>query len=202
MLKKLYPAYTWNIPSQDRVDRVLYLSFDDGPHPDATPFALDTLKTFGAKATFFCIGKNVDDHPELYKRLLDEGHRVGNHTQDHLNGWKTPAGQYLENIRTAAGVIDSDLFRPPYGRITRSEAAALTALPVPYKIIMWDILSGDFDTRITGARCVSHVIGKARTGSIIVFHDSKKAFQRMSVALPEILHHFCSLGYRFATIPI
>ncbi len=198
LLKKLYPAYTWDIPGREKI---LYLSFDDGPHPVATPFVLDTLQKFGAKATFFCIGKNVIANPELYRRLINEGHRVGNHTQNHLNGWKTPAGQYLQNVRDAAGAIDSHLFRPPYGRITRLQAAGLASMPVPFKIIMWDVLSGDFDRKISGKRCASHVISKARKGSIIVFHDSEKAFERMSFALPEILHHFCGLGYRFETIP-
>ncbi len=197
LLKKRYPAYTWDMPTGEKI---LYLSFDDGPHPVATPFVLDALKEVNAKATFFCIGKNVVEWPGLYKRILLEGHRVGNHTHNHLNGWKVTDRFYLQNTSEAARYIDSDLFRPPYGRITRFQAKCLSSMPSPYKIVMWDVLSADFDTRLSGEQCAVNVLRKARSGSIVVFHDSEKAFERMSVALPKILRHFGDLGYRFETI--
>ncbi|HEX9509302.1 MAG TPA: polysaccharide deacetylase family protein [Puia sp.] len=196
-LKKWYSRLVWDIPVREKV---LYLTFDDGPHPEATPFVLDELKKAGAKATFFCIGKNVQAYPQIYKRILSEGHRVGNHTQNHLNGWKTPDKKYLENIREAALYIDSDLFRPPYGRISAFQSALLRGEPFHYTIIMWDVLSADFDRSLTREKCARHVIRHARPGSIVVFHDSEKALDRLRGALPEVLKHFGGRGYRFEPI--
>jgi peptidoglycan/xylan/chitin deacetylase (PgdA/CDA1 family) len=198
-LKLYYSRLVWKIPTREKV---LYLSFDDGPHPVATPFVLDELKKFDAKACFFCIGKNVQAHPQLYKRVLGEGHRVGNHTQDHLNGWKVSEGEYFDNIRQAARYIDSDLFRPPYGRITAFASAHLRAAPSSFKIIMWDVLSADFDRSLSAEKCARHVIRHAGPGSIIVFHDSEKAFDRLRGALPQVLRHFADLGYRFEAIRV
>jgi peptidoglycan/xylan/chitin deacetylase (PgdA/CDA1 family) len=181
-------------------DKILYLSFDDGPHPVATPFVLDTLQRYDAKATFFCIGKNVQEYPEIYRRVLIDGHRTGNHTHNHLNGWKTDDRSYYENIRAASQLIDTDLFRPPYGRITKFQASLLHRMPLHYKVIMWDVLSADFDAKMTGPRCARNVIRHARPGSIIVFHDSEKAFVRLKEALPAVLNHFSELGYRFESI--
>ena len=185
---------------ESQAAKTLYLTFDDGPHPFATPWVLEELKKYDARATFFCIGKNVKEYPQIYARVLLEGHRVGNHTQDHLNGWKTDDGRYLDNIREAAQVIDSDLFRPPYGRIGRFQTRLLEGAPRPFRIIMWDVLSADFDMSLTGARCARNVIRYAQHGSIVVFHDSEKAFDRMRVALPAVLEHFSALGYRFEAI--
>ena len=198
-LRAFYPKCTWNIPSKEKV---IYLSFDDGPHPEATPFVLDQLRKFNAKATFFCIGNNVLKHPNVYESILQEGHRVGNHTYDHLNGWKTETVQYLENIKDAASLIDSNLFRPPYGRITKKQIRAIHSNPdLPQQIIMWDVLSGDFDLKIDGTICAKNVIKNTGPGSIIVFHDSQKAWDRMSIALPIVLAHFSKLGFRFERIP-
>jgi peptidoglycan/xylan/chitin deacetylase (PgdA/CDA1 family) len=198
-LRAFYPKCTWNIPSKEKV---IYLSFDDGPHPEATPFVLDQLRKFNAKATFFCIGNNVLKHPNVYESILQEGHRVGNHTYDHLNGWKTETVQYLENIKDAASLIDSNLFRPPYGRITKKQIRAIHSNPdLPQQIIMWDVLSGDFDLKIDGKICANNVIKNTGPGSIIVFHDSQKAWDRMSIALPIVLAHFSKLGFRFERIP-
>ena len=196
-LKALYRGLIWQIPTKEKV---LYLSFDDGPHPVATPFVLDELKKYDAKATFFCIGKNVEGYPQLYRRVLLEGHRVGNHTYDHLNGWKVDDKRYLENIRDAARLIDSDLFRPPYGRISAFQSSLLRSAPFNYKIIMWQVLSADFDRALTADRCARYVIRDARPGSIVVFHDSEKAFDRLRGALPAVLEHFSGLGYRFEAI--
>jgi peptidoglycan/xylan/chitin deacetylase (PgdA/CDA1 family) len=196
-LKTLYRGLVWQIPTKEKV---LYLSFDDGPHPVATPFVLDELKKYDAKATFFCIGKNVDGYPQLYRRILLEGHRAGNHTYDHLNGWKVDDKRYLENIRDAARLIDSDLFRPPYGRISAFQSSLLRSAPFHYKIIMWQVLSADFDRTLTADRCARYVKRHTRPGSIVVFHDSEKAFDRLRGALPAVLEHFSGLGYRFEAI--
>ncbi|HWB93328.1 MAG TPA: polysaccharide deacetylase family protein [Puia sp.] len=200
-LKKIYdPASSliWRMPVNK--EKILYLTFDDGPHPVITPWVLEVLRKHDARATFFCIGKNVKGYPEILRSTLMAGHRVGNHSYDHLNGWKTEDGKYLENIRAAAQLIDSDLYRPPYGRIRRFQAMLLGRGAVPYRIIMWDVLSGDFDKRLSGTRCAHNVIRYARPGSIIVFHDSEKAFDRLREALPMVLEHLSRLGYRFESI--
>jgi peptidoglycan/xylan/chitin deacetylase (PgdA/CDA1 family) len=195
-LKKWYPGLIWNIPHSPD-EKVLYLTFDDGPHAQATPFVLDTLRAFQARATFFCIGKNVQEHPEIYKRILVEGHRVGNHTQHHVNGWKTRDDKYLDDVRQAARYIDSNLFRPPYGRIGNLQASLLRKPPFSYKVIMWDVLSADFDRSLSPEKCSRNVIRNARPGSIVVFHDSEKAFPRLETALPVVLGYFQEKGYRF-----
>lgn len=203
-LKRLYPGCVWDIPVKEKI---LYLTFDDGPHPEVTPFVLEQLKQYHAKATFFCIGKNVAAHPQIYRRLLDEGHRTGNHTNNHLNGWKVTDELYLQNILAAGKYIDSNLFRPPYGRITRFQVKLLTGIrnsPVNnnFSIIMWDVLSGDFDVALNGETCSVNVIKHAQPGSIIVFHDSEKAFPRLQEALPKTLQYFSEKGYRFEAIAL
>lgn len=190
-LRQLYPSLTWSIPSDDKV---IYLTFDDGPHPEITPFVLSTLKECNAKATFFCIGKNVVSHKEIFKQIIDEGHSIGNHTYDHLNGWKTSDSAYIENIVKASEVIDSKLFRPPYGRISRFQVQQLKSI---FKIIMWDVLSADFDTTISPQQCLENVIKFSKAGSIIVFHDSEKAFPRLKHALPKALQYFNEKGFSF-----
>ncbi|MDP4246840.1 MAG: polysaccharide deacetylase family protein, partial [Bacteroidota bacterium] len=141
LLKRCYPRLIWDMPDREKT---LYLSFDDGPHPVITPWVLDELKKYRARATFFCIGKNVLAHREIYKRILMEGHRVGNHTQDHLNGWKVRDSVYLDNVREATKHIDSNLFRPPYGRISAFQSVCLRRAPLNFSIIMWGVLSADF----------------------------------------------------------
>jgi peptidoglycan/xylan/chitin deacetylase (PgdA/CDA1 family) len=195
-LKKIYSSYIWSI---DTKEKILYLTFDDGPHPTATPFVLDALKEYNAKATFFCIGKNVVAEPAIYRRIIDEGHAVGNHTYNHLSGWKTKDDIYLADIAEAGKYIDSFLFRPPYGRITSFQAdktkSALNNTAA--KIIMWDVLSGDFDESLAGEQCLQNIILNARRGSIVVMHDSKKAFSRLEYFLPRTLNFFEKEGYRF-----
>jgi peptidoglycan-N-acetylglucosamine deacetylase len=188
---------TWDLPTNEKV---LYLTFDDGPHPQITPFVLDELKKYNAKATFFCIGKNVKAHPDVYKRILLEGHRTGNHTFNHFNGTKTGDDQWLNDVKEAAQWIDSNLFRPPYGRIKGFCAKLLLETKPPFKIIMWNVLSADFDTAKTGEQCFNHVKKNSGTGSIIVFHDSEKAAPRLEYALPKTLEYFAEQGFRFKSI--
>ena len=197
-LRLIYRSCTWRIPAKDKV---LFLSFDDGPHPEATPFVLEQLASFNAKASFFCIGKNVELYPAIYDAILEANHTIGNHTQNHMNGWKNTIADYLMDIQKACGHIQSNLFRPPYGRIKFAQIKALRTRPdLPQNIVMWDVLSGDFDTNITGEKCAQNVIQHAAPGSIIVFHDSAKAMERLRIALPKVLMHFTNLGYQFKAL--
>lgn len=190
----MYRDLVWKISTPDPV---LFLTFDDGPIPEITPRALSILKEYNAKATFFCIGDNVDKHPEIFNQLLDEGHAIGNHSQNHLNGWKTKNPAYFRNILKCDKKVNSKLFRPPYGKITRSQSEKLKK---KFSIIMWDVLSGDFDPKITKEKCLNNVIHSVQNGSIIVFHDSQKAAEKMLFALPKVLDHFSKKGYSFLPI--
>ncbi|MCH5599432.1 polysaccharide deacetylase family protein [Niabella ginsengisoli] len=194
-LKVIFNAYTWHIRTKERE---LYLTFDDGPHPAATPFVLEQLEKFNAKATFFCLGKNVLEYNAIYEQIIKKGHSIGNHTNNHLNGWNVTHDEYINNIDLASTYIKSDLFRPPYGRISRK--AGRTLLQKNYKIVMWDVLSGDFDAKISPEKCSANVVNKAKNGSIIVFHDSQKAFKNMSYALPLVLEYFSSKGFVFKSL--
>jgi peptidoglycan-N-acetylglucosamine deacetylase len=191
LIKKLWPSYVWHV---DTKEKIIYLSFDDGPHPVATPFVLDELSKYNAKATFFCIGKNVVENPDIFKRITREGHAIGNHTQHHLNGWKTGDEIYLNDVKEAANYIDSRLFRPPYGRIKASQAKKMQKQS---SIIMWSVLSGDFDRSISTDKCLANVTTHTGPGSIVVFHDSEKAFPLLQHVLPETLRFFSAKGYRF-----
>lgn len=189
-LRRLYPDCLWEMPKDDGK---IYLTFDDGPHPDATPMVLDMLAAAGAKASFFCIGDNVRKYPEIYQRILREGHRVGNHSYHHLNGWKTSNDAYLEDIRKAAERIDSNIFRPPYGRIRRAQIRALRSIGM--KPVMWSLLSGDFDPQLSEEQCAENVLKNLAPGHIVVFHDSKKALQKMQYALPLVLQLISERGW-------
>jgi peptidoglycan/xylan/chitin deacetylase (PgdA/CDA1 family) len=193
---RLNSSLVWNIPT---TEKELYLSFDDGPTETATPFVLDQLKSHNAKATFFCLGNNVKAHPKIYERILDEGHVVGNHTFSHPNGWKTNNKRYMKDIAEAAKYIDSKLFRPPYGKISPFVSRLLRSMN--YKIIMWEIVSGDFDTKLSPQKCMENVLLTSKPGSIIVFHDSDKAWERMNYALPKCLQYFSERGFNFKAIP-
>ncbi|MEO8110082.1 MAG: polysaccharide deacetylase family protein [Ginsengibacter sp.] len=199
LLKKLYPGCVWKINTREKI---LYLTFDDGPHPEVTPFVLDELKKYKAFATFFCIGNNVKKYPGHYQDIIEDGHRIANHTFDHLNGWKTADNFYLENIAKAAKIIDSNLFRPPYGKITKFQLEALKGNRFNLRTIMWSVLSGDFDEKLSEENCYLNVINNSGPGSIIVFHDSQKAFTRLRYALPRILEYFSGAGYQFKLIPL
>jgi peptidoglycan/xylan/chitin deacetylase (PgdA/CDA1 family) len=198
-LKKLYSSYVWHIPTKERV---VYFTFDDGPHERATSFVLDQLRIYDAKATFFCIGKNVIAHSQLYNRIIEEGHATGNHTFSHLNGWKTSDAEYLQDVTKASQCIDSNLFRPPYGRIKAFQAKHIpAAMKNPdAKIIMWDVLSGDFDTAITAERCLQNILLNIRAGSIVVLHDSEKAFPVLEYCLPRALAFCSEKGYRLESL--
>ena len=198
LLKKLYPECIWNMETKENE---IYLTFDDGPHPQVTQFVLDELKKYNAKATFFCIGKNVKEHFDIYKQIISEGHRPGNHTFNHLNGWKTADKKYLDDIKQAADIIDSPFFRPPYGRATKFQMKALQEDKFQLKTIMWDVLSGDFDEKITPENCYLNVVKYAKAGSIIVFHDSLKALPRLQYALPLVLRFFSEKGFVFKVLP-
>ena len=195
-LQKWYSKAIW----KGKDEKAVYLTFDDGPHPEITPFVLDELKKVNAKATFFCIGKNVQQHFDLYKRIIDEGHSVGNHTQHHLNGWKTSDEIYLNDIKEAKMYIDSKLFRPPYGRISKFQMSQLDAQAFKLRCVMWSLLSGDFDVNLSVEKCREQLLLKSRGGDIVVFHDSEKAFKRLSVALPVFLQHCQDEKWRFAKI--
>jgi len=194
----LYSRLVWKMPADDNA---VYLTFDDGPHPTATPFVLEQLKTYNAKASFFCIGKNVVEHGTLYQEIADSGHTIGNHTHNHLNGWHTTKEKYIDNIRQAGEHIDSRLFRPPYGRIKRGQISALLMQDNPYHIYMWDVLSGDFDTTISPEQCLENVIKHIQPGSIVVFHDSQKAWDRMSYALPKVLAYCKEQNWNLKALP-
>jgi peptidoglycan/xylan/chitin deacetylase (PgdA/CDA1 family) len=181
-------------------NKKIYLSFDDGPHPVATPFVLDQLKKMNAKATFFCIGKNVVDYPAIYEQIIADGHAVGNHTHNHLNGWKTNNYEYYKNIAIAKCYIASNLFRPPYGKATRRQLKDLTASPNGFTSVMWTVLSGDFDASITDETCLQNVIKNTSDGAIVVFHDSAKAFDKLQYALPRMLNYFSERGFSFEKI--
>ncbi len=186
ILKAAYNNCIWHI---DEPANSVYLTFDDGPHPTITPFVLAELKKANAKATFFCIGNNVDKYPEIYQQILDEGHSVGNHTQNHKNGWATNNIEYFKDIKQASKKIKSKMFRPPYGRITYPQGFGLKRMFPKTQIIMWDVLSGDFDLELSPKGCLKNVIRNTRKGSIIVFHDSEKAFERLEYTLPLFLEY-------------
>jgi peptidoglycan/xylan/chitin deacetylase (PgdA/CDA1 family) len=194
--KFIYPRYVWDMRGGQKK---IYLSFDDGPHPSVTPFVLEQLRKYNAKATFFCIGKNVLENTDIYKSILDEGHSVGNHTHNHLNGWQIEDQVYLKNIIAASKYIDSNLFRPPYGRITRFQAKQVMD-KLKFKIIMWSVLSGDFDTSLSPENCLKNVLKATAPGAIIVFHDSDKAAKRLIYTLPKLLEYYKNEDYSFEKI--
>ena len=196
-LQRLFPRRIWQMSDQDKN---IFLTFDDGPHPLLTTFILDYLLKYNAKATFFCIGRNVKKYPEVYQRIVNEGHSVGNHTFNHLNGKKTNDKDYLEDVTAAGACMETNLFRPPYGRLTTFQAKLLMELKRPYKIIMWSVLSGDFDPDISKKRCLENVLLNTGKGSVVVFHDSDKAAEKMQYVLPLILKTFSQKGYAFERI--
>lgn len=193
-IQSLFPHYTWKMPKKDRV---IYITFDDGPIPKVTPWVLETLKAYNAKATFFCVGDNIQKHPDVFEQVKSAGHALGNHTYNHLSGWNTENIPYFHNIRKCARLVKSELFRPPYGRIKPTQAQFLAR---HYNIVMWDVLSGDFDPDLSKEDCLSNSIMSTRRGSIIVFHDSLKSWDKLQFVLPRYLEFFSQKGYRFEAI--
>lgn len=229
LAKHLFKEITWSIPTKEKI---IYLSFDDGPTPEITEWTLDLLKKYNAKATFFCIGKNIEKYPEIFRKIISENHSIGNHTYDHLNGWKTSTEEYIGNVEKCKRVIGrletedrrkrtedgrrkteddkkekkikqlpttdyrlpTTLFRPPYGKILKSQILNLKS---HYNLIMWDILSGDFDQKLSGEKCLNNVVKNAKNGSIVVFHDSVKASKNLFYTLPKTLEFFAEKGYVF-----
>lgn len=179
-IKRLFPSLRWNMEDE----RAIFITFDDGPHKEITPWVLDTLSKYKAKATFFCIGKNAEQNPEIIERIRREGHALGNHTYSHCKGWGTKSGPYVQDVDLANNYLQSNLFRPPYGRISREQARQLAGR---YNIIMWDILSRDYSRIVSHRRCVREVLPHLRGGSIIAFHDSLKASRNMRYTLPRLL---------------
>ena len=193
-IQNLFPNFTWKIPSKEKV---LYLTFDDGPIPEVTPWVLKQLEAYKAKATFFCVGDNIRKHRDVFQQVKNAGHSVGNHTYNHLNGWLTDNIPFFHNIRHCANEVNSVLFRPPYGRLKPKQAQFLQR---HYRIVMWDVLSGDFDPKISAEQCLANVVNNAQAGSIIVFHDSLKAEEKLRVVLPRVLEHFAAQGYQFESL--
>ncbi len=196
-LKKLYPGCLWDMPVKEKT---LYLSFDDGPHPAITPFVLQQLKKYNAKATFFCICENVSRYPGFFQQVIDDGHAVGNHSFSHINGWKTSVTDYINDITKAGVYINSPLFRPPYGRIKRSQLHRLKQGENKMTVVMWNILAGDWDISLDPAICFERVKRKVSEGDIIVLHESEKAWDRMSYSLPQLLEYFTGMGFCFSKI--
>ncbi len=198
-VRMLYPSYIWRVAVKSKT---VFLTFDDGPHPAITPWVLEQLKQYGAAATFFCIGKNVVQYPDTYAQIIAAGHAVGNHTFSHLNGWKTPDEIYVADAQKAAAVMPTRLFRPPYGRIKKTQARRLSIMFKKYnvKIVMWDVLSADFDASFSAQACIDTVLRHTRPGSVIVFHDSEKAFPNLRLILPIVLAELHRQGFDFQAL--
>ena len=194
LIKSYYKSLIWNVHS---MEKDIYLTFDDGPTEEVTSWVLDELKKYDAKATFFCIGKNVKKHPHLYERILNEGHVTGNHSYSHLKGWKVKNSEYFKDVIKCSKWVDSTLMRPPYGKIKKSQIKPLLKR---YHIIMWDVLSGDYSNEISEEKCLLNVVNQAGKGSIVVFHDSIKAKKNLYYTLPKCLEHFHKMGFQFKSI--
>jgi len=196
LLTKFYPSLLWRVNTSEKE---VYLTFDDGPIDGPTDFVLDTLKSFNAKATFFCIGDNIRKHPGQFKKIINTGHSVGNHTFNHLNGWKTDNDLYLHNIEECEQRLSSakKLFRPPFGRIKSSQ---ISLLKNDYQIVMWDVLTFDYDKYLSKQKCLEGAIGAVRSGSIVVFHDSIKAEKNLTHVLPRFMEYCATQGYSFKAL--
>ncbi|MEQ9593631.1 MAG: polysaccharide deacetylase family protein [Cyclobacteriaceae bacterium] len=195
LLRALYPGLKWRVRTDEKV---VYLTFDDGPSPGVTEFVLDALNEFDAHATFFCIGNNIAKHPSIFDKVVGQRHKVGNHTYKHLKGWSTSVSSYKQDVDECQTLMkQSKLFRPPYGRIKRSQIRSLES----YDIVMWDVLTYDYAKLSSQEQTLSGVIRATRPGSIVVFHDSLKAEVNVRFMLPRFLKHFSELGYRFESLP-
>jgi peptidoglycan/xylan/chitin deacetylase (PgdA/CDA1 family) len=202
-IKKIFSNYVWDIPNHENK---VFLTFDDGPTPEITEWTLDELKKYDAKATFFCIGNNINKHPEIFDKVIADGHAIGNHTFNHLKGWETDTAEYINNATLCQSKITNhksqitNLFRPPYGKIKPLQSKKLRALG--YKIIMWDSISYDFDTETTEEKCLENVLKNIQSGSIIVFHDSIKAERNLKYTLPKVLEYCKQMGFECSKIEL
>lgn len=190
-LRLLLPKLTWN---RNRNEKHIYLTFDDGPVPDVTPQVLNILKKYQVRATFFCVGENIVKHPEIFDQVKQSGHRVGNHTYNHLKGWQTPLNDYLENVEKCQKLTQTNLFRPPYGKCTLTQFKQLRK---KYEIIMWDVITYDFDSTLSPEACYQNAVRHTTNGSIVVFHDNIKAVPRLKHALPKAIEYWLNEGYEF-----
>jgi len=195
ILKKIYPSMIWDFPDSPDV----FLTFDDGPNPEVTPWVLEQLRRYNFKATFFCLGKNVEQYPEVFQQILDEGHAVGNHTYSHQKGWEMKTWRYIEDVDFADDLIHSNLLRPPYGRIKPVQARVLSER---YNLIMWSVLSQDYSKLVSPRKCLCNVTKHVTQGSIVLFHDSVKAFRNLRYALPRALDFLHENGYHCAKIEL
>lgn len=207
-LKYLFSSITWHI---DTAEKELYLTFDDGPLPNLTSWILDELDKYNAKATFFVVGENAKRHEPIFNEIVNRGHAIGNHTFNHLNGWTTSLKNYLDNVEKCKTIINElhppstilhqplKLFRPPYGKLKPSQ---IKHLKKQYRIVMWDILSYDYNQNVSAEQCFKNVLRKTKEGSIIVFHDNYKAEKSLRYALPKVLEHYTSLGFSFRRIEV
>ena len=193
-IQNLFPGYTWKVNSEEKE---IFLTFDDGPIPEVTPWVLEELGKYNAQASFFCVGDNVRKHSEIFEQVVSSGHTIGNHTYNHYNGWTTDNINYFHNVRKCAHLVKSNLFRPPYGKLKPKQTQFLSR---HYDIVMWDVLSGDFDPNLSKQDCYEKVIRSTKEGSIIVFHDSLKAFEKLQFVLPKVLQHFTEQGYTFQAL--
>jgi len=204
-IQKLFPKNIWR---KETDQKTLYLSFDDGPTPEVTDWVLKNLQKYNAKATFFCLGKNIENHTELAQKLLQSPHRIANHSYAHPNGWLTKTTSYCNDIQKAQKIIEylqenlkakqEKIFRPPYGKISFLQAKNLRKKG--FKVVLWEVLSGDFDKKLSPQKSLQKVLKNTRSGSIIVFHDSKKAFKTLEYVLPKALAYWSKKGYIFETI--
>ncbi len=200
LAKKAFPSYIWDIESEEKS---IYLTFDDGPTPVITNKVLEILRAYNAKATFFCIGKNIVENPTIYRQIQEEGHSIGNHTYNHLKGWMTKKSTYINDVLATEKLLsskNSKLFRPPYGRLKPSQGTSLQNLG--YKIVMWDVLAVDWDKAISKEHVLQNIIKNTENGSIVVLHDSIKAADNMLYALPKALEYFSKKGYNFKKIDL
>jgi peptidoglycan/xylan/chitin deacetylase (PgdA/CDA1 family) len=196
LVKALYSDFIWNL---NRKENSVYLTFDDGPHPQITLEVLNLLAEANAKGTFFCVGANIEKYPETYNRVLAEGHSVGNHTYDHMNGWKNSNAAYYRSILKCKNYTNSKLFRPPHGKITRTQAKAVKK---KFDIVMWDVLSADFDKSVPKEKCFENVVRNIKPGSIVIFHDSEKSSEKMLYTLPKVLAFIAEKNWNLKAIPM
>jgi peptidoglycan/xylan/chitin deacetylase (PgdA/CDA1 family) len=198
LLKYLYPRFVWEIKTEEKK---IFLTFDDGPIPEVTEWVLDILSEFNAKATFFCVGENIQKHPEIFEKIVNNGHLVGNHTFKHENGWKTSQNRYLDAVSKCSKLLPpvsgKMLFRPPYGRIKKDQFRALMA---NYEIVMWTVLTKDYDMDLNPKKCLAMAIKNTKPGAIVLFHDSNKAEKNLKYVLPLYLQYYKELGFEFCAL--